>query len=164
MNKACSNLMLARVSKSFQLRGEGQSRICGADQKGSKIKSFFQTAIAWRSNDPIAGFLHCIWHFKFNSHKRHKPKMKAHDHWPLNSDYIKAQVPSKLLTRSLRRLRTGWLLVSAQLIIRSDYFKISNKVVTKRDSAEKACCILFSPNSHSFVARSWKGRSNEPGF
>ena len=85
-------------------------------------------------------------------------------HWQLNSDYIKAQVPSKLLTRSLRRLRTGWLLVSAQLIIRSDYFKISNKVVTKRDSAEKACCILFSPNSHSFVARSWKGRSIEPGF
>ena len=49
----------------------------------------------------------CIWHFKFNAHKRHKPKMKAPDHWPLNSDYIKAQVPSKLLTRSLRRLRTG---------------------------------------------------------
>ena len=69
--------------------------------------------------------------------------MKAPDHRPLNSDYIKAQVPSKLLTRSLRRLRTGWLLVSAQLIIRSDYFKFSNKVVTKRDSAEKAAAYFF---------------------
>ena len=140
-----------------------QDEACSSEQQASNSELRVNPGYCLEIRPPY-WILAVYLHFKFNAHKRQKPKMKAPDHWPLNSDYIKAQVPSKLLTRSLRRLRTGWLRVSAQLIIRSDYFKFSNKVVTKRDSAEKAYCILFSLNSHSFVARIWKERSIEPEF
>ena len=66
---------LLEWATSFQLRAEGQSRICGADRQGSKIKSFFQMAIAWRSDHPI-GFLQFICILSSMLAKDKNPKWK----------------------------------------------------------------------------------------